>query len=527
MSSMPQVTDLERAGEARARQPAVVPRQPDGPVWAMVFPLALSAFFFWPITRNYFFGDDLLAVYETIHKPLLAFLFEPYGGHVMAARNLVYLLLYRLFGPDPSMYYLVVLLTHLFNVGLLFLIVRDLTSTRLACFSAALWGSAPINQAALGWYQAYGVVLAVAAQLWILHRVVRIRRTGRVSRLEVASWGLLLLAASTCFGTGLATTMAMPAVAWLLLPATTARRRATIGLASIAAGIATAYFIVQRIFRNLFPLRFQSYLLEAAIDNWQDALWVAWLMMMHGVTVLILGPFAHLLNPGGGGEWVVAIVLLAAAGAAFAVATAETRRLMLACLLPFVIGYGAIASGRVVFWPIAGMKLIAQGHYHYTAPLPLAILAALVLAEVARRWQPSAAVARTMLALWFVTLGAALVLAAPPIRHHDRERRVAETTLAQIRTLARSQPAGSDVFIKNRRYFGVGPFVINNPDTFPGVAAVFAVFYPDQLLEGRRIFFVEEDASVRENLRNRPFAAMLAAPETVPADRILHLPGRR
>jgi hypothetical protein len=494
----------------------------------MVLPVALTAFFFWPITRNYFFGDDLLAVYETIHKPLFRLLFEPYGGHVMATRNLIYLLLYDLFGPTPSVYYLIVLLTHLLNVGLLFLIIRGLTGTRLACFGATLWGAASINQAALGWYQAYGVVLAVTAQLWIVHRLVRIRRTGRLSRLEVLSWGMLLLAASTCFGTGIAITVAMPGVAWLLLPATPARRRATIGLALAAACVAAGYFGLQQLAHYFFPKLPRMNLLVAALGRWQTVLSVAWLMMMHGLTVLLLGPLAHHASAGSLGEWALSAAALAAAGAAFVVANADARRLMLACLLPFGIGYLMIAAGRAAFWTAVGMKLVTQGHYHYTAPLPLAILTTLVLAELARRWLPSAAMANIILALWLVTFATVELTAGRPIDHHDRERQLADRVLGQIKTLVLSQPPGSDVYIKNRLFFGVGPFVIKNPQNFPGIAGLFAVYYPDQLLEGRRVFFVEPDPRVLSKLHDRPFGAMLAPPETAPADRILDLlePGR-
>lgn len=517
----------DRGGRADARDARAAGGGAAGPVWPVVLPLAFAAWFFWPITANYFYGDDLLAMYEAIHKPLLGFLLEPYGGHVMATRNVVYLLLYHLFGLDPRSYYLVVFLTHLLNVGLLFLVVRELAGTRLACFSATLWGSAPIAEGALGWYQAYGVVLAVVAQLWILYRLVRIRRGGRLSRLEVVSWGLLLLAASTCFGTGLAITLSMPAVAWLLLPATAARRRATIGLASIAAAVAVGYLALQRLVGLLFlPDRLPMNPLHAAVRHWQDVSGLASLMMAHGVTALLLGPLALHLDPGAWSEWGVAAVFLAATGAAFVVATGDARRLMLACLVPFGVGYLAIAAGRAPFWRLFGLKLVAQAHYHYTAPLPIAILAALVLAELARRWRPSATAARAVLASWFVAFAAVQLGAGRPIDHHDRERRLAEQTLAEIAALARSQPAGSDVFIENRPFAGVGPFVLRNPQTFPGVAALFAVYHPDQRLEGRRVFFVEANPRVRDNLRDRPFAGMLAAPGVVPPDRVLHLAER-
>ncbi len=528
---MPHLTDRGLADDALVRRVDELAGSQHGPIWPIALPLALTALVFWPITRNYFFGDDLLAVYDTIHKPLARLLLEPYGGHVMATRNVVFLLLYRLFGPNPTAYFSIVLLTHLLNVGLLFLIIRDLTGTRLACFGAALWGAASIDEGALGWYQAYGVVMAVTAQLWIVYRLVRIRRSDRLSRLEVLSWALLLLGASTSFGTGIAITMAMPGIAWLLLPPTATRRRATFGLALIAAGVAVGYLALQRLAEHLFPT-FQAQvgtmMMSVALESWHSVLWAARLLMMHGLTVLLLGPLAHHASVASWGEVALTAAALAGAGAGFAVARAEERRLMLACLLPFGTVYLMIATGRGVFLPQFGPKMLEQAHYHYTAPMPLAILAALLLAELSRWVQPSAAAANVMLGLWYLTFTAVQLAAGPAIAHHDRERELAEKTLAQIKALVLSQPPGSDVYIRNRPFPGVGPFVIKSPEMFPGIAGLFAIYYPNQLLEERRVFFVEANPLVLSRLRERRFAGMLAPPENAPADGILDIaPGKR
>lgn len=496
---------------------------PDGRLWPIVLPLALSTFVFWPITRNYFFADDLLAIYDAIHKPLLRFLFEPYGGHVMATRNLVYLFLYHLFGPNPAAYFFVVLLNHLLNVGLLFLIIRNLTSTRLACFGAGLWGAAAIHEGALGWYQAYGVVMASTAQLWIVHRLVQIRRSNRLSQLEVLSWGLLLFGASTSFGTGIAITVAMPGIAWLVLPPTATRRRATIGLALTAVCVTVGYFALQQLTNYLFA-KFRLTVVTTALRYWDAVLWTAGLLTVHGLTVLFLGPLAHHASVASAPEYALTAAAAAALGIGFATARPPMRRLMLACLLPFAVSYLLIAAGRGAFLSVRGTKMVAQAHYHYSASLPLAMLAALLLNELARRWRPSATSATAALALWYAAFAAVQISAGRPIEHHGNERRLADQTLAQIKTLVLSQPPGSDVYIRNGVFYGVGPFVIKNPHTFPGIAGLFAVYHPDQMLEGRRVFFVETEDRTLSMLRDRPFAGMLTPPDNVPAGAILELP---
>ena len=55
-----------------------------------VLPVVLSAWRYYPITQNYFFGDDLYNLYEIVNRSLPEYLFKPYGMHLLAARNLVY-----------------------------------------------------------------------------------------------------------------------------------------------------------------------------------------------------------------------------------------------------------------------------------------------------------------------------------------------------------------------------------------------------------------------------------------------------
>src|SRR5689334_16047315 len=137
-----------------------------GRAWWMAVPLILSAVVTLPITRNFFFGDDLLNLYLLVNRPLGQTLLAPYGGHQLFVRNALMALQYALFGPEPAAYYCTAVLTHLGNVVLLAVLIRDLTgSERLACFGAALWGTSPVLQGTIGWYAVYGHALATTALL--------------------------------------------------------------------------------------------------------------------------------------------------------------------------------------------------------------------------------------------------------------------------------------------------------------------------------------------------------------------------
>ena len=97
------------------------------------------------------------------------FLLSPFGGHNYLVRNLIFYLTYHVIGLRADLYFWCVLITHLLNVALLFGLVRVLTgSATLACFGAVLWGTSPLQEGTLGWYTAYGHVLATTVMLLVL-----------------------------------------------------------------------------------------------------------------------------------------------------------------------------------------------------------------------------------------------------------------------------------------------------------------------------------------------------------------------
>src|SRR5262249_28160275 len=127
--------------------------------WALL-PPAAAAFTFFPVTRNYFVGDDFLHLLTFANDGLLRFLGTPFGGHVLVVRNLAFALCVRAFGTDPTGFFWTVLATHVVNAGLLYLLlVRFVGSRPVACLVALLWGAAPHHGVALGWYSVYGEAL--------------------------------------------------------------------------------------------------------------------------------------------------------------------------------------------------------------------------------------------------------------------------------------------------------------------------------------------------------------------------------
>jgi hypothetical protein len=112
------------------------PHAPARTALLLIIPLTLAAMVYHPITRVYFFADDLSTLAMAASDSPVAFVLRPFGGHLDVTRNLVFLTSYRLFGMRAELFYWTVLLTHLLNVWLLFRVLRSLTaSNALACIA--------------------------------------------------------------------------------------------------------------------------------------------------------------------------------------------------------------------------------------------------------------------------------------------------------------------------------------------------------------------------------------------------------
>src|SRR5262245_21794638 len=191
----------------------------------VLVPLLLSAWVYLPITRVNFFADDFAHFASIESDGYLDFLLAPFGGHNYLVRNLFFIAAWKLFGLRASLYYGVVLLTHLLNVALLFGVLRSLTaSVALGCFGAALWGTSPLCLGTIGWFSVYGQVMLATILLLVLAGVARAAcREETPSSRTMALWYALLLAGTTCFGIGVGVALVFPVVLFLFLPEVWAR----------------------------------------------------------------------------------------------------------------------------------------------------------------------------------------------------------------------------------------------------------------------------------------------------------------
>ena len=488
--------------------------------------LALSAWVYFPITRVYFYADDLLHLLTIADEGPLAFILKPFGGHALLACNVMFVASYKLFGLRSEAYYWVVLLTHLLNVSLLFATLHGLTrSATLACFGAALWGTSPLAVGTIGWYSVYGQAMVGTLLLIVLAQLTRLAASGAPLTARTAGlWYALLLIGVVSFGTGIGVALAFPAVLFLLMPS--AWRRPGLRAAWIALPLVTlaVYFVARRAYLLIAPLPVPELLAEVVVWFSLFALPpVVAHMLGFSVASVVLGFF----RPPYPSPACWAAIGAFCAGVALVVWRGgwPARRAVLAMVLLATSIYVVIALGRAALyaglhippWAVAGFE-----RYYYVATIPVVVLLCLALQQVGRLvGGPAPLLSRLAL---IAGLGAIVVgRLQSPFRINERgeTRYYVSQTLRDIEAAVAAQPPGTTVFLANEEspQFILGP-AITNP-VFPGRAAVFLITHPSSdMLNGRRVRFVEPDhqlLAMHSEGAGRRLAQLLVAPEDLSA----------
>ena len=146
----------------------------------------------------------------------------------------------------------------------------------------------------------------------------------------------------------------------------------------------------------------------------------------------------------------------------------------------------------------------AVDRYHYAGSLPLAVLLCLILQQLGRigplrRVPPGLALAAglAVLAVGYAHSGMAI----------DRRYKIREyfaRTMREIDDAVEAHPPGSTVYLENLTSPRalLGPMM---PDRlFPGRAGVFVVTHPSDMVDGRRVRFIERDPEVLTWYGGRP-----------------------
>ena len=488
---------------------------------AVVVAVAASAAVFWPIVNVGFFADDWVHFYDIVNEGPGRFWVKNFIGHLQLTRNAIFLLHHALFGLHPAPYMGWVLVTHLLNVALLVLLVARLTgNAAVAALVAMLWGTSPFHVDVLGWYSVYGQVLAATCALWLLWQVARVAAAGggRTERMPW-SWPVAMLLASTSFGSGWAIALAMPAVAWLVFPEKR-QRPLVLGVAASAVLCAALYVLVDLLNTSMFET--PSAIWMGPSDGRTVARLVELVARLLAAATATWIPAAFTAAPPAGqGAWLALSAYVAVLALGITRMDARERRWTLASVLLSLSAYTMIALGRAALLSKVEQSITLGARYHYAPVLGMGLALALALAAIwrsVRRYRP---VGGVIYAGWIAALLAGRVWNAAPIPRFDDQQRTVDDVLAHVRTAVDAAPPGADVFIANRDFMysyrlsmqvGHADF----PLRYPGWAAIFAIYHPSDVVDGRRVYFVVDDpAKVAAWQRGRRGAALIVSPEAM------------
>jgi hypothetical protein len=241
------------------------------------------------------------------------------------------------------------------------------------------------------------------------------------------------------------------------------------------------------------------------------------LLTGHGIVALCAGPFASRVEPLDPIWWTLVIGWSVAATVVFIRSARPHRHVMLGGLALAASCYGALAGGRSPYFA-GGIPFDREARYQYAATVGVAVVTAVVFAYSVGRVRRLATRQFVTSSVFGTAFVASVLLFAPPIAHHVSERSETEAVLAAIRAETAKVPRGTEVRIQNQRFASVGPIIATAGFTvFPGWAAVFAIFSPEDTVDGRRVRFATDDAVVRAGERGLRSATLLISGGPPPA----------
>ena len=468
--------------------------------------------------------DDFLHLYNRASLGYWEFVSKPHGGHVMAAHKLVLDSLLRVFGVSSTAILAAFFVLHLVNALLVRAVLERFTGRPvLSSLVAIVWSTAPIHLGTIAWMSTTGHVLVGTFLLLVLLETAgRYRDGGRPSHAAFLRWTALLAAGVCSFGVGLTIAASAPIWIWLLLRERTIEWRKWIYMLAVVGLALGAYVVGRRSGRDITRTDVLQALPGAAALLLDLAAYG--FAATAGATLLTVRPDDRVVWPLGELGMADALVLARVVSLAlafllvrcFVKGDRSTRRLILGCVLVSCAAYGAISLGRGGFLLERSPEWMAtRAKYHYATSIGFVLALGIALSRTSWKGTPPRLVAAGVLVLGLVAWNT--VAAREMDDGLGEEARQGVAFVERGLATALEEAPAEEVYVSNAPFPPARHMLIAGRQewAFPGIFAYCAIAHPDFIVDGRELFFVEEDAEVVEKTRTQrraPVAEHLLSP---------------
>ncbi|PKN89106.1 MAG: hypothetical protein CVU51_01860 [Deltaproteobacteria bacterium HGW-Deltaproteobacteria-1] len=463
---------------------------------------------------TFFWRDDFLHFYQIANWNPLEFIFLPYGNQFFPFRQLIYYCLFKLFGVNSVVYFSIVLLTHVGSTYILYKIIHLLTGKPLlAAAGTMIWAIHPGNYASLAYFPAYGQNLTGFLFLLFLYDLIRIEKDKiSLSTITTIRWSIYIIIMATSYGTGLAIACLSPIIIIMILWENGKKWKTAASMLPIIVVILLLFFFKDSIYYYFSGEVYNStpVALSVALNNYKIILEMFIRMCAYGIYCMVAFPILVLTyNPSGTPQYpLIAFFISIPVVILFIVMfsrSKEYKRHYAVLSILFLGLIGLHAYGRATLYQSFGFPINVASmtfRYYYFIFLLVTLILSLMADELDDIYPK---IAKVTVPFVFIIIAISIypsinlakiidVMAAASVN----ERKLYYETIADIEKTLRAYPTGSSVFIDNtmKNHFSI--FLPSSTD-FPGKAAVFAIGYPNNTTEGRRVYFIEKDCRVAQD----------------------------
>ncbi len=458
----------------------------------------------------FFWRDDFLFFYQISNWHPLAFIFSNEGGHLFIFRNLIFYCMFKLFGVNSVAYFTTVLLTHLGSAYLLYKIIHLLTGKpSLAAIGMMIWGICPLNYDPLSWYTVYGHILVGFIFLMFLYDLLKIEK-GKIlfSKNIVIRWSIyfLLMATSYSFGLGIACLSPMAII--ILLWKNDQKWEMAASVIPVIVLVVLLFIFKESIYYYFSGVVYNSKPIALSIALSHYKIILEWFIRMCAYSIYCLAAFPMLFvfsttkYPTIAFFISVPVIILCIV---LFLRSKEYRRHYTFLSILFFGLIGLNAYGRaLILYIFNGPNSLSMDsitpRYFYVILIMVVIMLMLMADELLDIFPK---IKKIIVPFIFIVIAISiypsmkLAKTIDIVNTSEKERILYFNTIADIEKTIRAYPEGSSVFIDNTMNDHFSIWFPSDTD-FPGKAAVFSIRYPNNTVEGRRVYFVEKDCRVAD-----------------------------